>query len=208
MTDLVHIARLHGFIDRAVLQDAVDGLDPRLFPEEIGRVGVGIQVFIDPDGRAVPAGEDNELVELLVDLIGLKILLGSVVVLDQLHVFLEVVLKAILELGGVLDRHSGLGREADLHDQTQLKYLVQLGPVEGPHPAALAGDVLHKPLCHQAVKGLLDRRGADAVPGTEIAEVDLLSGGQIFLDNIFSDLVISHIHQRIAGDEMRTAVHG
>ena len=101
-----------------------------------------------------------------------------------------------------------MGREADLHDQTQLKYLVQLGPVEGPHPAALAGDVLHKPLCHQAVKGLLDRRGADAVPGTEIAEVDLLSGGQIFLDNIFSDLVISHIHQRIAGDEMRTAVHG
>ena len=46
MTDLVHVARLHGLIDRTVLQDAVDGLDPRLLSEQVGRIGVGVQIFI------------------------------------------------------------------------------------------------------------------------------------------------------------------
>ena len=208
VADLVHITRLHGLVDCAVLQNAVDGLDPRLLPKEIGRIGMGIQIFIDPNRCAIPAGEDDEFMELLVDLVCFKILLSSAVVLDQLHIFLEVVLKALLELRGVLDCHGGLWCKADLHDQTQLKYLIQLGPVERPYPAALAGDILHKPLRHQAVEGLFDRCGADPIAGAEIAEVDLLPGGQIFLDDVFSDVVISHIHQCVAGNEMRTAVHG
>lgn len=208
VADLVHITRLHGLVDCAVLQNAVDGLDPRLLPKEIGRIGMGIQIFIDPNRCAIPAGEDDEFMELLVDLVCFKILLSSAVVLDQLHIFLEVVLKALLELRGVLDCHGGLWCKADLHDQAQLKYLIQLGPVERPYPAALAGDILHKPLRHQAVEGLFDRCGADPIAGAEIAEVDLLPGGQIFLDDVFSDVVISHIHQCVAGNEMRTAVHG
>lgn len=106
-----------------------------------------------------------------------------------------------------MDRHGGLWGEIDLHHQAKLEYLIQFGPVEGPYPAALTGDVLHQALRHQTVEGLLDGCGTDAVAGAEITQVDLLAGGQIFLDDVFSDVVISHIYQCVAGDEMRTSVH-
>jgi len=53
---LINVAGQHGVIDGLMFQDPVNGLGTGLFAEQIGGIGVGVQIVVDPKGDAVAAG--------------------------------------------------------------------------------------------------------------------------------------------------------